>query len=161
MELLCCLQQGDIICFFLMYHRAGSKKMLCGCASMCVDALRPPMYFIILQWSLQKITISPSVSSPNPLLTISCCAFAEFKEKSGLQMQTFVPLRKGRNHEAMSCLNMNECCVNASAVIFRQEQIPVCCCCVFSSCPGEHCCCYGILQGWKFSNMFTSKQDLF
>ncbi len=59
-----------------------------------------------------------------------------------------VALRKGAN-EAMSCLNMNECCVNASAVIFRQEQIPVCCCCVFSCCSRECCCCYGILQGGK------------
>lgn len=25
-----------------------------------------------------------------------------------------------QTHEAISCLNMNECCVNASAVIFRQ-----------------------------------------
>ena len=51
------------------------------------------------------------------------------------------------SHEAMSCLNMNECCVNASAVIFRHEQIPVCCCCVFSRSSRECCYCYGILRG--------------
>lgn len=52
-----------------------------------------------------------------------------------------------QNHEAISCLNMNECCVNASAVIFRQVQIPLCCCCVFSRSSRECCYCYDILQG--------------
>lgn len=27
-------EHSDIICFFLMYHGEGSKKMLCGCTSM-------------------------------------------------------------------------------------------------------------------------------
>lgn len=29
------VKRRDIIRFFLMYRRAGSKKILCGCASTC------------------------------------------------------------------------------------------------------------------------------
>lgn len=72
-------------------------------------------------------------------------------------MRTLLREKKGESHEAMSCLNMNECCVNASAVIFRQEAIPLCSRCVCSSSSRERCCCSAIFAGWKFSKMLMSK----
>lgn len=62
-----------------MYTEKGSEKLLGGCENMCA-CFAEQIHFIILQQSLEKINILPSVSSVNPL-TVSCCAFAELKHK--------------------------------------------------------------------------------